>query len=220
MTEQIDMRRFVEARSDQLNADDLIGTTPENGRTITVTRVTGSDGDQPVVIHFEGDGGKPFKPCKTIRRVLLAVWGPFAADYVGRSMTVYRDDSVTFGGLAVGGIRISHMSHIDKETLVVVMKSKGKKAPIKIKPLKAQVVNHPAADAPKPAGSWTEKFIAQVKACTTVDDIAALKAKHEAKLAQMAEQAPANRAEVDRVIAECEAFLAGGTDPADEELGW
>lgn len=224
MTEQLDMRRFVEARSDQLNADDLIGTTPESGRTITVTRVTGSDGDQPVVIHFEGDGGKPFKPCKTIRRVLLAVWGHNAADYVGRSMTLYRDDSVTFGGLAVGGIRVSHMSHIDKEMLVVVMKSKGKKAPIKVRPLKAQVVQHPATDTPPTdaADKWTATFIGKVKEAATVEAIAALKARAEKNLAGLAENRPELRAEIDRVVAECEAFLAGGSpgEPSDDDLGW
>lgn len=134
MTDMIDMSRFVEARSDQLNADDLIGTT----RTITITRVTGNDGDQPVSIFYEGDNGKPFKPCKTIRRVLMGVWGRYANDYVGKSMTLYRDDKVTFGGLETGGIRVSHMSHIDKEIVVVVMKTKGKKAGIKILPLKQE----------------------------------------------------------------------------------
>lgn len=121
MSEAIDMSRFVEAKSDQLNADDLIGAP----RTITVRRVTGNDGDQPVSIWFEGDNNKPFKPCKTMRRVLLAAWGRNAADYVGRSMTIYRDDSVTFGGLNVGGIRISHMSHIDKKMVVVVIDRKS-----------------------------------------------------------------------------------------------
>lgn len=132
MNDVVDMSRFIEAKSDQLNADDLIGTS----KTIKITRVTGNDGDQPVSIFYEGDNGKPFKPCKTIRRVLMGVWGKYANEYVGKSMTLYRDDAVTFGGLATGGIRISHMSHIDKETVVVVMKSKGKKAGVKILPLR------------------------------------------------------------------------------------
>lgn len=134
MNQPVDMSRFIEAKSDQLNADDLIGAP----RTITITRVTGSDGDQPVSIYYDGDNGKPFKPCKTIRRVLMGVWGRDGNSYVGQSMTLYRDNSVTFGGLQVGGIRISHMSGIDKETTVVVMKSKGKKAGMKILPLAAQ----------------------------------------------------------------------------------
>ncbi|WP_447724565.1 hypothetical protein [Sphingomonas koreensis] len=132
MNDQVDMSRFIEAKSDQLNADDLIG----NPRTITITRVAGCEGDQPIAIYYDGDNGKPFKPCKTIRRVLMGVWGRYANEYAGRSMTLYRDDSVTFGGLQVGGIRISHMSGLEKETTVVVMKSKGKKAGMKILPLK------------------------------------------------------------------------------------
>lgn len=156
MSEAIDMSRFVEAKSDQLNADDLIGAP----RTITVRKVTGNDGDQPVSIFYEGDNNKPFKPCKTMRRVLLGVWGRNAADYVGRSMTLYRDDAVTFGGLNVGGIRISHMSHIDKKMVVVVMKTKGKKAGIEINPLIAEVRQMPAANAQM--ADWTDKFIAKV----------------------------------------------------------
>lgn len=165
MTEAVDMSRYVEAKSDQLNADDLIGAP----RTITITRVTGSDGDQPVSIHYEGDRGRPFKPCKTMRRVLLGVWGRNAADYVGRSMTLYRDDAVTFGGLNVGGIRISHMSHIDKKTVVVVMKTKGKKAGIEISPLVAEVRQMPnQADQ---MADWTGKFIAKVRQAPNADEL-------------------------------------------------
>lgn len=142
MNDIVDMSRFIEAKSDQLNADDLIGSP----RTVTITRVTGNDGDQPVSIFYEGDNGKPFKPCKTIRRVLMGVWGKYANDYVGKSMTLYRDDKVTFGGLETGGIRISHMSHIDKEMIVVVMKSKGKKAGVKIAPLVVKQKIDKAAD--------------------------------------------------------------------------
>lgn len=170
MTEILDMSRFVEAKSDQLNADDLIGAP----RTITVTRVTGSDGDQPVSIHYQGDAGKPYKPCKTMRRVLLAVWGRNAADYVGRSMTLYRDDSVTFGGLAVGGIRISHMSHIEKKTVVVVMKTKGKKAGIEVLPL--------VQDKADPAADWVAKFVAKVATAPDADALQAFVAQQSAKL--------------------------------------
>lgn len=173
MNDMIDMSQFVEAKSDQLNSDDLIGAP----RTITITRVTGHDGEQPIAIHYEGDGGRPFKPCKTIRRVLLALWGRYAADYVGRSMTLYRDDKVTFGGLEVGGIRISHMSHIDKETIVVVAKSKGKKAGVKILPLKLA----PAEDG---AQKWANGYIAKVKAA---EDRVALEQHAEQRAAKLDE---------------------------------
>lgn len=160
----VDMGQFVEAKSDQLTADDLIGAP----RTITVTRVTGHDGDQPVSIWFEGDNGKPFRPCKTMRRILLAVWGRNAADYVGRSMTVYRDDSVSFGGLNVGGIRISHMSHIDKKTMVVVMKTKGKKAGIEIQPLQVEQRQARQAD-PNAAANWANEHMSALGQIDTLD---------------------------------------------------
>lgn len=182
MNEILDMSRFVEAKSDQLNTDDLIGSP----RTITVTRVTGNDGDQPISIHYEGDNGKPFKPCKTIRRVLLAVWGRNAADYVGRSMTLYRDDGVTFGGLNVGGIRISHMSHIDKKTVVVVMKTKGKKAGIEVSPL---AIEAPAAAAP----DWARFARTTLDAIARAPDLERLDAfidSRHAKLATLAQAAP------------------------------
>lgn len=157
MNDMVDMSQFVEAKSDQLNADDLMGAP----RTITVRKVAGNDGDQPVSIFYEGDNNKPFKPCKTMRRILLAVWGRNAADYVGRSMVVYRDDTVQFGGLNVGGIRISHMSHIEKETLVVVMKTKGKKAGIKILPLQMEQRQQRQPD-PNAAANWANEHMAML----------------------------------------------------------
>lgn len=164
MTDTIDMSRHIEAKSDQLNADDLIGTS----RVLTITRVVGCDGDQPVAIYYEGDNGKPFKPCKTIRRVLMAAWGKYANEYVGKSMRVYRDDSVTFGGLSVGGIRISHMSGIDKKMVVVVMKSKGKKAGMEILPL---VDEQPSQPARQTADEWAEAHIAIVESATTKEEL-------------------------------------------------
>lgn len=182
MNDIVDMARFVEAKSDQLNADDLLG----GPRTITITAVRGSDGDQPVSIHYEGDGGKPWKPCKTMRRVLLAIWKRDAKEYVGRSLTLYRDDSVTFGGLNVGGIRISHMSHLEKETVVVVLKTKGKKAGITIKPLvieKTENVGRAKAEA------WVESFIGKLE----LSDAAAaqaLFAKSASSMAKLQKEHP------------------------------
>lgn len=180
MTEPLDMSQFIEAKSDQLNADDLIG----RNLTIRVTRVTGSDGDQPVAIHFEGDNNKPFKPCKTIRRVLVAVWGRYANDYVGRSMTLYRDDTVQFGGLQVGGIRISHMSHIDKEMTVVVAKSKGKKAGMKILPLKVEAGQGQAK--PQTAEQWVSDHIAAIDAAADLAEFARIAAKGEGGMKKLA----------------------------------
>lgn len=119
-------------KSDQLNADDLIGRS----LTIKVSRIAllGAE-DQPVAVHFEGDNGKPYKPCKSMRRVMVQVWGSDGSAYAGRRMTLYRDDGVRFGGQAVGGIRISHMSDIDKEVVMALTATKGSRKPHTVRPL-------------------------------------------------------------------------------------
>jgi hypothetical protein len=130
----VDISRTVEAKSDQLNADDLIA----GPRTVTVTEVRGNDAaDQPVSIFFEGDNGKPYKPCLSMRRVLLKVWGADGRAYVGRSMTLYLDPTVMFGGVRVGGIRISHMSHIDKPQAMMLTTTRSKRAEYTVSPLAA-----------------------------------------------------------------------------------
>jgi len=128
-----DLSKTIEPKSDQLNADDLIA----GPRTITVTDVRGVSGDaQPISIHYEGDNGKPYKPCKSMRRVLVVVWGASGADYAGRSMTLYRDPNVKFGGIAVGGIRISHMSHINDKVTMSLTVSRANRKPYTVNPLK------------------------------------------------------------------------------------
>lgn len=135
------LRDTILAKSDQLNADDIIGT----GITITVTAVKrGDSNEQPVVIHYNGDNGRPYKPCKTMRRVLIAGWGENGAAWVGRSMSLYNDPSVKFGGVAVGGIRISHMTDIGNGLRLTPNASKGKKQEVIIQPLKAQAPSKPA----------------------------------------------------------------------------
>ena len=216
MNDVIDMSRFIEAKSDQLNADDLIGSD----RTITITRVAGCDGDQPIAIFYEGDGGKPFKPCKTIRRVLMAVWGRYANEYVGRSMTIYRDDEVTFGGLKVGGIRIRAMSGIDKETTVVVMKSKGKKAGMKILPLADAPRKDPTPKQQRQSpAEWVEGYIAELATAADLDALASIQQKAgktldrlrdaDAALYERAVQAGKDRADA----------LNPTEGPADEQRG-
>jgi len=122
----------IAPKSDQLNADDLIGRS----LTITVTKVAlCGEADQPIAVHFEGDDGKPYKPCKSMRRVMVHVWGPDGAKFTGRRMTLYRDDKVRFGPDAVGGIRISHMSGIDRDVTMALTATRASRKPYTVKPL-------------------------------------------------------------------------------------
>jgi hypothetical protein len=156
-----DITKTCEPKSDQLNADDLIG-----GRTITIkiTAVSLLAGDQPVSLNYEGDQGKPYKPCKSMRRVLVNAWGSDGNKYVGRSLTLYRDDKVTFGGVAVGGIRISHMSDIPETMTVALTATRAIRKPFTVKPLAAGDTQSQG----KPTQSITpNSLIATFESCNT-----------------------------------------------------
>ncbi|API58068.1 hypothetical protein BSL82_01130 [Tardibacter chloracetimidivorans] len=130
-----DMSAVIVPKSDQINADDLIS----GPRTIRITEVDIRPGtEQPVSIYFENDEGKPWRPCKSMSRVLVSAWGPDAKAYVGRSVTLYRDPKVKWGGMEVGGIRVSHLSHIERDMVMALTATKGKRAPYTVKPLAAQ----------------------------------------------------------------------------------
>lgn len=127
----MDITDTLVPKSDQLNAEDML-TAP---RTVTVEKVTSGTAEQPVEIHLAEFPGRPFKPSKTVRRILVAAWGPEASNYTGRRMTLYRDETVRFGGSAVGGLRVSHLSHIDKPLTISLTETRGKRKPHRIDPL-------------------------------------------------------------------------------------
>lgn len=128
-----DLTGTIIPKSDQMNSDDLIS----GPRTIKITRVSADTGskEQPILIYFDGDDGKPYKPCKSMRRVLVQIWGADGSQFVGRSMTLYRDPTVTWGGMQVGGIRISHMSDIDSQVTMALTATKSSRKPYIVKPL-------------------------------------------------------------------------------------
>lgn len=134
----MDLTQTIEPKSDQLNADDLMA----GPRTVTITEVRKGSNEQPVnVVTAEFGPGRPYKPSKSMRRVMVAAWGVDSAAYLGRRMTIYRDPKIRFGPDEVGGIRISHLSHIDKPLTMALTVSKGKRTPYRVQPL---------ADAPAP----------------------------------------------------------------------
>lgn len=160
-----DMTSVIQPKSDQLNADSLLG----GPIVITITDVSIRPGtEQPVTINYQGDDGKPWKPCKSTSRCLVAAWGPDARQYIGRSAKLFCDPNVTWGGMKVGGIRISHLSHIEREMVIALTATKGKKVMATIKPL---VVEAAATTASAPAPITLEQAELDVRAATTMDDL-------------------------------------------------
>ena len=105
----MDISRTIEADSTQVNAVDLTGSS----RIVTITGVSkGPDSKQPVNLELAEFPGRSYRPCKSMRRVLVHAWGPDAQSYIGRRMRLYNDESVKWAGRAVGGIRINGLSDI------------------------------------------------------------------------------------------------------------
>jgi hypothetical protein len=117
------MSETIKAKSNQMNADDLIGQTSFIVKIEDVDVKPGAE--QPVTIYVSG-GFCPWKPCKTERRVLVEAWGDDAGLYIGRHLELVRDSTVLWAGKAVGGIRIQRMSHI-RGRIVICLNANNKK---------------------------------------------------------------------------------------------
>lgn len=126
-----DITPLIQAKSDQLNADDLVS----GPISVRIEAVEVRAGEQPVTVHISG-GHKPWRPCKTTMRVLAALWSPKPSEWVGKSVRLFRDPSVTWAGAEVGGIRISGMSDISGPKVISLAKSKKAKAEQRIDLLK------------------------------------------------------------------------------------
>ena len=140
----MDMTKTIEAKSDQLNADDLTG----GPITAKIEAVSKGQSDQPVVVKISG-GHMPFRPCKTALRILAAAWGTDTTAWIGRWVTLYRDPTVMWAGVEVGGIRIQSLSHIERPLTLNLATTRGKKKAHRIdilNPAESKQSGAPTAD--------------------------------------------------------------------------
>ena len=149
----MDLSHSIEPNSQQVNAEDFIS----GPMTVTIETVESGNSEQPVFVHLAEFPGRTYRPSKSMRRVMVAAWGADASIYAGRRMTLYRDPEVRFGSEAVGGIKISHLSHIDKPMKLALTVTRGRRAQHSVQPL---------ADGPVQR-DWS----ADVAACSTEDEL-------------------------------------------------
>lgn len=145
MTDLANLRETITPKSDRSNADDFLAG-PE---TVVITAVKRGDAESPVAVHLEGR--KPWYPCKSMRRVLITAYGDNGADWVGKSATLFCDPAVRFGGVAVGGIRIAALSHIDADLAISLTTTRGKRSPYTVKKLSVVYYDSAKFDANLPA---------------------------------------------------------------------
>jgi len=150
-----DFAGTTKAKSDQINAVDLVGG-PVACR-ITGIRATGA-ADQPIAVSVDAHA-QPWKPSKTFRRVLLLLWpGTQPEEWIGRDVVLWCDPDITWAGEKVGGVAISHASHISGRQVYKLAESKSKRKTIIVEPY------YPQEQAPQQPTYWPdEKFDKQVQ---------------------------------------------------------
>lgn len=179
------------AKSDQINAADLLGGPLVC--QITDIQMTGS-ADQPISIFVDAHP-QPWKPSKTSRRVLAACWSDVEpSEWVGRYVVLYNDTTVMWAGKAEGGIRTSHMSHIDGKKTIMTNATRGKKSAQTVEPYYPADVQAPAA---QPVFWPDEAFAKRLAAAQPKIDSGELTA--EAFIATLEKKAPMTAGQKARV---------------------
>lgn len=209
-----DMSAVIVPKSDQINADDLIA----GPRTYTIEAVRIEPGtEQPVNIKLSGEQ-RAWRPCKSMSRVMVAAWGPDAKVYPGRMVTLYRDPKVKWGGLEVGGIRIGAMSHIERELMIQLTATKGKRAPHIVKPLVADV-QPIASKARQTAQEWADEHVSAVQETETLDDLSELIWKGSRAMAKLETEKPDLWAQINTAYSARRALLEGASGPENSDVG-
>ena len=129
-----DVSMAIMPKSDQLNSDDLIAQP----MTAIIQQVdVKQSGDQPISVWLQ-NFPRPWKPCKSMARVLATAWGTDSSAWAGQGLTLYREPSVRWAGVEVGGIRVSHMTGIQQPLQLSLTASRGKRSPFTVQPLNFQ----------------------------------------------------------------------------------
>lgn len=117
----------AQARSDQINSDDLINTHVD----VTIKAVQrGPTKEQALQIALE-ETEKFYRPSKTFRRALIGCFGDEPANWIGQRIRLIRNPDTTFGGVKVGGIEVSHAS-IPAPIVLMLSTKRGKKSAVSI----------------------------------------------------------------------------------------
>ena len=176
----MDMSASIAPKSDQLDAIELVA----GPQTFTIENVTPHNAEQPWNFHL-AEFPRPWRPGKSMLRVMAAAWGLDGKKYIGQRVTLYCDPSVQFGNDTVGGTRISHLSGIEKPLRVPLLVKRGKSAVFTVQPLKDEPAQDWLAIAAQAEGDadtlraiWTDAKQAGAPV-ETLDSIRALAVTHE-----------------------------------------
>lgn len=161
MAETLDVSAALVAKSDQLNAADLTGG-PIVVRIESIRRSTGQADmeKQPYELVITAPW-KPWRPCKTMLRLLAALWGTNGAKWTGHTIRLHRDPDVTFGKDEVGGIRMDG-ADVAKATTITLPVRRGQVKRYTVEPIPPLSTGRP--DSPAKPPTTDPPAVAAVKA--------------------------------------------------------
>lgn len=159
----MDISETTAPKSDQQQFDDYLGGQT---RIVTVSAVTAGSPEQPVNVELAEYPGRPFRPNKTMRRLLVLAWGSDSSAYIGRRLELVGNPGVIYGGKAVGGVEIQKMSHIDKPLTVALTATRGKRKNFTVNPL--ETIEQPAQPADTSGRDWINELAATNEDLTAI----------------------------------------------------
>ena len=145
----------LEAKSDQLNAVDIMGAEP----VIRIRDVKVAKCEQPISVYFDGDNNRPWKPSKGMLRILAGAWGRDSSAWAGKYAQLYFEPTVIYAGKEVGGIRIKALSDVDQRGLSFsITINRQKREPYHVPLLTVKAEEYPAARFEKALPAMAEKM--------------------------------------------------------------
>lgn len=150
------MKLIVQKNTDQLNYEDFLGGAQ---RIVTIKGVEKGRKEAQYDIAIEEDA-RFWRPPATILKLLVLAYGDETDNWVGKRANLFGDPDVKMKGVKVGGIRVSHLSHLDKPLVESLTVTRGQSAVFTIQPLPDSVAPKQAAPHPDAAqilelrGEW------------------------------------------------------------------
>lgn len=156
----------LKAKSDQLNALDLIG----GAIVISIVSVKyNHGGEQPVEIFYK-ESNLPWKPAKSVLRTISSYWTDETDDWINKNVEIYFEPTVLWAGKADGGVRISGLSDIPAAEDIRVKEGRNRSIIYKIKKLPNTCLQ--SAPAPTEQQKLEAATKAQAKLLLAINDIA------------------------------------------------
>ena len=170
--EEMNIREFVKIKSDRLNFEDFIMGSQEF--TISKLGRKVDQGNVRLLMIFEGRESTPYWVPKGMVKCLSNPegWGESEfSEWIGRKVRLFGEPTVVYAGKELGGIRISHISHIAAPYSTKITERRGVRIDYVISPLEEVMypvdrfnTNLPAWRAAIAAGKATaENVIAKVQ---------------------------------------------------------